>query len=152
MFLGRLHAMARTHDILVQKEWTFASAQEVVDAEVASVDDKKAAYISVQGDAVTLNAAAAQNLALAVHELITNSLKYGSLSCEEGRVKLRWSVDEQGLRLSWEETNGPAPKIPEKKGFGSEILRVIFPAPQLAFPASGFQFNGTMPLYTNQSR
>ena len=69
---------------------------------------------------------------MALHELITNAVKYGALSVPAGRVDLRWSVtpDEGGDRLvlDWLESGGPAVAKPTRRGFGSLLLeRVLSP-------------------------
>jgi two-component sensor histidine kinase len=65
-------------------------------------------------------------LAMALHELATNAVKYGALSVPEGRVALTWTVadDEDGLALefTWRETHGPEVAAPVRKGFGSRLL------------------------------
>jgi two-component sensor histidine kinase len=76
-----------------------------------------------------LNPAAAQNIALAIHELATNAAKYGALSNATGRVELSWSVSglngSQALSFRWQECAGPPVTIPQDRGFGSTVLEVV---------------------------
>jgi len=59
---------------------------------------------------------------LAIHELITNSAKYGALSTHPGRVILRWELRDNTLQLVWEERDGPQVKQPESRGFGTRSV------------------------------
>lgn len=68
-------------------------------------------------------------LSSAVHELATNASKYGSLSDEDGRLELNWTVNRaaQGLRLEldWKERGGPPPKRGRRVGFGSRLIGMV---------------------------
>jgi two-component sensor histidine kinase len=65
----------------------------------------------------------ASTLAMVIHELATNSVKYGSLSCVDGSLDLSSRVDERRVYLTWAETGGPALKgKPEQRGFGSRLV------------------------------
>ena len=70
-----------------------------------------------------LEPAAAQAVAVALHELATNAAKYGSLSVAGGKVDLRWSQEADGqLKLRWTESGGPPVQAPTRKGFGWRII------------------------------
>jgi len=69
-----------------------------------------------------LEPATAQTLALALHELVTNSAKYGALSTLSGQLSVMWQVEADNLVLSWEETGGPLVREPESRGFGTRSL------------------------------
>jgi len=70
---------------------------------------------------------AAQNFALAVHELATNAAKYGALSNGVGTVRIAWNVDQPTavLTFRWEESGGPPVAAPARKGFGSAVLEQV---------------------------
>jgi two-component sensor histidine kinase len=78
--------------------------------------------IQVSGSEVQLQPATAQTLALALHELVTNSAKYGALSSLSGHLSIVWQVQANNLVLSWEETGGPLVRKPEVRGFGTRSL------------------------------
>lgn len=64
------------------------------------------------------------NLALVLHEMTTNAVKYGALSSPAGHVDVSWSVENDSLSLIWKEHGGPAlAGAPEKDGFGSALMR-----------------------------
>ena len=73
---------------------------------------------------MNLNSQAALTIALALHELFTNALKYGALSQETGSVTLAWRPVEENskLRIEWREQGGPAVSSPTHRGFGSLLL------------------------------
>lgn len=119
---GRIHALARAHNQITDDHWGPAPMQALIDAEAAAfIDDHD--RVATQGEAIFLNPNAYSTLALVVHELVTNSNKYGSLSAQGGKVALKWRRDEKGdLILEWRETGGPTVKPPTRKGFGTTII------------------------------
>ena len=96
--------------------------QALIDAEAAAfVNDID--RIVIRGEPILLNPQAYSTMALVVHELVTNSTKYGSLSAAGGQVTIDWSRDKKGdLTLEWRETGGPKVKPPTRKGFGTTII------------------------------
>jgi two-component sensor histidine kinase len=82
--------------------------------------------ISISSCDVIVNAEAAQQFALIVHELATNAFKYGALSRPEGRITVSGQITEsaqgKNLKLTWAECGGPPVTKPTRRGFGSSIL------------------------------
>jgi light-regulated signal transduction histidine kinase (bacteriophytochrome)/CheY-like chemotaxis protein len=119
---GRIHALARAHNQITDDHWGPAPMQALIDAEAAAfVDDRD--RIVTQGEAIFLNPNAYSTLALVVHELVTNSNKYGALSAEGGHVTLGWHRDPKGdLILERREAGGPTVTPPTRKGFGTTII------------------------------
>ncbi len=119
---GRIHALARAHNQITDDHWGPAPLQALIDAEAAAFTDEHDRIVT-QGEAVFLNPLAYSTMALVVHELVTNSNKYGSLSVTGGRVTIGWHRTGSGdLMLEWRETGGPEVKPPERKGFGTTII------------------------------
>lgn len=118
----RLHAMARTHDLLTLARWEGAVLATIVEAEAAPYGGAK--RVKLDGPAVTLKPKAALSLALAIHELATNAAKYGALSVPEGRVEVAWDVrhETQSLVFAWRERGGPPVASPTRRGFGRTLL------------------------------
>ncbi|ATN34623.1 hypothetical protein ACO34A_12515 [Rhizobium sp. ACO-34A] len=78
---------------------------------------------TVAGCPVTISRADMPTFALFLHELATNSLKYGALGKDEGNVTVRWTKNGEALDLTWIELGGPALlSAPERRGFGSEMV------------------------------
>jgi two-component sensor histidine kinase/CheY-like chemotaxis protein len=117
---GRINALARVHTILSLSNWQGAEIGKLVDEELApySTGDQ----IAFGGSEIQLLPATAQTLALALHELVTNSAKYGALSTLSGRVSISWEVQTDALRMVWEEKDGPAVEKPISRGFGTRSV------------------------------
>src|SRR6186997_1092814 len=91
---GRINALARVHTVLSLSSWQGAEIRRLIEEELApySTGDQ----IALSGPEVQLRPATAQTLALALHELVTNSAKYGALSTRSGRLTVIWE-NELGL-------------------------------------------------------
>ena len=119
---GRIHALARAHNQITDDHWGPAPMQALIDAETAAIVGDKERLIS-EGKPLLLKPQAYSTLALLLHELVTNSTKYGSLSVPTGRTRLGWHLDPRGdLILQWSESDGPPVKQPRRKGFGTTII------------------------------
>ena len=117
---GRISALARVHTILSLSSWQGAEIGKLVDEELApyATGDQ----ITFRGTDIQLQPATAQTLALALHELVTNSAKYGALSTVAGRLSLNWGIQEDVLQMVWEERNGPLVEKPASRGFGTRSV------------------------------
>ena len=117
---GRINALARVHTILSLSNWQGAEIGKLVDEELApySTGDQ----IKFYGTEIRLQPATAQTLALALHELVTNSAKYGALSTLSGRLSIKWEAEADMLRMVWEEKNGPVVEKPVSRGFGTRSV------------------------------
>lgn len=120
-FGERIVALAKTHDLLTGQGWEFADLREVLETELAPYGHK----LSLAGDPVRLDASAAVNLALIIHELATNAAKYGAYAAE-GALEIAWTL-QPGPRvvLDWTETGGPAVTSPRRTGFGSRLIQSL---------------------------
>ena len=78
---------------------------------------------TIIGEAVRLSREGSTAMALGLHELCTNAIKYGALSVPVGRVGITWTVEERMLRLTWRETGGPAVAPIGRRGFGTRLLQ-----------------------------
>jgi two-component sensor histidine kinase len=117
---GRISALARVHTILSLSNWEGAEIGRLVDEEISPYT--AGAQIELCGPQLHLEPATAQTLALAVHELITNSAKYGALSAHSGRLKIRWGMEADHLQFAWEERDGPLVQKPVSRGFGTRSV------------------------------
>jgi light-regulated signal transduction histidine kinase (bacteriophytochrome) len=125
---GRIHALARAHNQITDDHWGPAPLDALIEAEAAAfAADRRSAIIS-EGPPVLLNPQAYSTMALVIHELVTNSTKYGSLSTNEGKVHIAWSRNHKGdLDFSWQEEDGPPVSPPTRKGFGTTIVNRSVP-------------------------
>src|SRR5262249_30259479 len=90
-------------------------------------NESRPSRITTGGPAVALLERTAGGLALAIHELATNALKYGALSSETGSASLTWMVSDQDTRrqftMEWNEVGGPPVSVPSAEGFGGMVIR-----------------------------
>jgi PAS domain S-box-containing protein len=121
-FTERIQALAANQDLLVRNEWRGVDVEDLVRAQLAHFADLVGSRIEVAGPKLRLNAAAAQAIGLALHELATNAGKYGALSMDSGHVDVRWQLTSDGFAISWTERNGPPVLPPERRGFGSTVI------------------------------
>ncbi|MHA6289237.1 PAS domain S-box protein [Maricaulis sp. CAU 1757] len=137
-FVARLSALSSVHNLLLKESWSGASMREVVasalmpfgygDSRDPSSNDRQ--DVDLDGPDIQLPAKAAQMMSMAIHELVTNAVKYGALSQPDGRICVRWAwLDQEAGRfeLTWRETGGPTVTPPEREGFGSLMLKRILP-------------------------
>ena len=117
---GRITALARVHTVLSLSSWQGAEIRGLVAEELAPYSE--AGQIQFDGSEVQLQPTTAQTLALALHELVTNSAKYGSLSTLAGRLAITWDVQDDTLILVWVETGGPEVTEPLSRGFGTRSV------------------------------
>jgi PAS domain S-box-containing protein len=122
-FEGRLEALASAHDLLTRSHWESTSLARLA-ADTLQTGGASGQRITAEGPHVLLSPHAALTIALALHELFTNALKYGALSSDAGTVSFRWKPDaEEGkLTMEWLERGGPPVAQPSHKGFGSLLL------------------------------
>jgi len=122
-FAGRLEAMASAHTLLTATRWRGAEIGNIAAAELGGLAPGQAHW---QGPEIVLNPRATNALTLALHELATNAVKYGSLSTEGGRVDVSWApVVGGGFELVWQERGGPPVIVPQKRGFGCTLLERV---------------------------
>lgn len=118
----RIQSLAASQTLLVRNEWQGTDLCELVRAQLAPYRDLIGGRIVASGPAIRVNAAAAQTVGMALHELATNAAKYGSLSSEDGKVRIAWRLVDDEFMLSWEESGGPKVTPPTRKGFGNTVL------------------------------
>ncbi|WP_454759043.1 sensor histidine kinase [Caulobacter segnis] len=148
---GRLMAIAATHNVLTDHNWSAASLRQIVDGSVAPYSANPA-QLTITGQDLQVSPKPAVVMALAFHELAINALKYGALSAANGHVDIRWSIQPgDELYIEWAERGGPAVRPPEKRGFGSRIVEMALPnelggAVEVDYRAEGLRCSIRSPL------
>ena len=124
---GRLQALANAQSMLAQSRWAGADLRELAMKELSPYCRNGDLSAQIEGPSLLLPPELAQAMAMALHELATNAVKYGALSTSTGLVKVEWSMHAgQKLHLRWIETGGPPVVPPTKEGFGTRaIMRLI---------------------------
>jgi len=117
---GRINALARVHTVLSLSNWQGAEIRKLIDEELAPYAMGEQVVLS--GAEIQLLPATAQTVALALHELITNSAKYGALSAQSGRLKVDWENQAGLLTIVWAESGGPRVEKPTTRGFGTRSV------------------------------
>ena len=125
-FLLRLNALADAHDLLTQREWKSANALQTIELALRPFATDGGRRICALGPSIDIAPNRALLLAMLVHELGTNAVKYGALSDQRGTVSVVWNAELKGekqfISLRWEESGGPAVKPPTRKGFGTNMI------------------------------
>ena len=125
---GRIAALAAAHDNITRKNWGPASLISLFEAELAPYLGDNRERFRLTGDDVMVTPEAYTILALVAHELVTNAVKYGSLSARAGTVEVRLARTAFGdLAIGWREAGGPPVKAPSRSGFGSTIIQRSIP-------------------------
>lgn len=126
---GRLQSLGRAHDQLTVQHWGAAPIARLAETEFAGYfEDGVSERVRLSGGSVCLQPKAYTCLALVLHELVTNSAKYGALSGKSGEVALDWSVDDAGsVTIAWTESGGPPVTSPERRGFGTTLIERAIP-------------------------
>lgn len=120
-FIQRLRSLARAHDVLVTARLEQANLHDLV--QMTAVEAGGGENLQFNGPSLVLRAGQAVSLSMALHELVTNSIKYGALSRSEGHVDVIWDVDkERNLHLVWTEAGGPPVTEPNRRGFGTRMI------------------------------
>jgi two-component sensor histidine kinase len=152
-FSGRLQGLASSLDILVNENWQGASVSELVRTQLSHWRDLIGSRIRLTGEDVRFEPEAAQNIGLALHELSTNSAKYGALSVPGGSIEITWSAatgQDGRFVFTWRERNGPRVEPPRHKGFGHAVIERLVPRAlngraQLSYAPEGFSWTIDIP-------
>jgi two-component sensor histidine kinase/CheY-like chemotaxis protein len=134
---GRLMALGRAHDLLMQVSWSNASLADTFSGATEPYDSQGARRFHFNGPDIRITSGAVIALAMTVNELCTNTTKFGALSTPTGRVEVAWTVDDEKrrLRLIWTEKGGPPVQPPKRRSFGTRMMESL-----------GQQLNGQVKL------
>jgi two-component system CheB/CheR fusion protein len=154
-FEGRLHALARAHDLLVEENWKGTGLNRLAHRTLAPYFETDTDRITIDGPALRLPPQAGTALVLIMHELATNAAKYGALSAPEGKLVLRWRFGEGGesgnVCIDWTETCAHEIQPPTRTGFGSRLIETsishdLHGSVKLDYLATGLRCEIVFPL------
>ncbi len=135
-FSNRLRALAEAHNALASGEWRRADLRELAERQLRAYVKAGGETVVMEGPAVSIPPDIANPLALVLHELATNALKYGALSLPAGVLRLEWDFAQGAagrvLQLTWRESGGPAVMPPSKEGFGSWLIQFGLPEAEVS--------------------
>jgi two-component sensor histidine kinase len=149
---GRLLALGRAHDLLLQARWTSADLGTVVRSATEAYNNPDEPKFAISGPDIRMTSGAAIAIAMTLNELCTNTTKFGALSVPEGRVEIGWTLDQaaQRLHLTWTEKNGAAVRPPEKRSFGTRLIetlgRQLRGDVRLSYEPTGFVYAFDVPM------
>ncbi|MEA2883227.1 MAG: hypothetical protein QOH32_2483, partial [Bradyrhizobium sp.] len=121
---GRLLALGRAHDLLMQVSWSNASLTHTLSGATEPFDSQGGRRFHFNGPDIRITSGAVIALAMTFNELCTNTTKFGALSAPGGRVEVSWTTDEekQRLHLTWTERGGPPVQPPTRRSFGTRMM------------------------------
>jgi two-component sensor histidine kinase/CheY-like chemotaxis protein len=149
---GRLIALGRAHDMLLQVSWANASLTHTLSSATEPYDSQGDRRFHFNGPDIRITSVAVIALAMTFNELCTNTIKFGALSVPAGRVEIAWTIDElkQRLHLVWTESGGPAVVPPTRRSFGTRMMQSLGQQltgqVRLAYEAAGFIYSLDVPL------
>ncbi|MGB6229656.1 MAG: HWE histidine kinase domain-containing protein [Litorimonas sp.] len=146
----RISALAAAHDLAVSNTMQGVSLRGILATELRPYSGDDGAQYLLSGPLVGLRPDVAPIIALVFHEIVTNAAKYGALSTQDGVVRARWSVSEDGLTFSWREMGGPPVVPPTRHGFGRSLIERAIPYEfdghvALDYAESGVTFEFSLP-------
>ena len=126
----RIQSMANAHSLLSESRWNGVNLADLVHSQLAPY--AMIANTVIGGPDVMLAPAATQAVAMTLHELVTNAVKYGALSIPGGHVRVNWDrQDAEGaaahVGIEWRETGGPPVVSPHQSGYGISLIRELIP-------------------------
>jgi two-component sensor histidine kinase len=126
---GRIQALSNVHTLLAKSRWAGADLHTLVTDELKPYCLRDKSRASVDGPDLTFKPQTAQFMAMLLHELTTNAVKYGALSVPTGCVRVEWSLGPNGkFVLRWIEMGGPTVTPPTRQGFGTLVLDRVLSA------------------------
>jgi two-component sensor histidine kinase/CheY-like chemotaxis protein len=149
---GRLLALGRAHDLLMQVSWAGAGFAMIIRNATEPYDNKGVGRFTILGPDIDVASGAVIALAMTLNELCTNATKFGALSDPGGFVTIAWKMDDalEQLSLSWIETGGPRVSPPSRRSFGTRMMESLGQqlngTVSLAYPPSGFTYTLNIPV------
>ncbi|GGG22322.1 histidine kinase [Rhizobium wenxiniae] len=153
-FTGRLQALSNVHTAVFEAGGEEVSLSSVIAMTVAPYNTGGLSRINFNGPDVFISRTSATTIALCLHELTTNAIKYGALSQKDGIVDVTWSISAEVspvFSLNWTETGGPAVAEPTRQGYGTKYVRsalasLFGAAPAITFAPAGLTCHAVGPL------
>jgi two-component sensor histidine kinase len=115
----RIRALSATDDLIARVDSRGCDIRDLLRSELGPYGHVR---FNLNGDELFLPPKLAVSLALIFHELATNAGKYGAFSSPQGLLQVSWTVTDDRLNITWDETEGPTVETIGKPGFGTKLL------------------------------
>lgn len=130
-FSDRIQSLSRISTLLVRNSWGHTAVRDLL-ATALETNAEPARNVALSGEDCALRSEVALAVGMAMHELYSNAIRFGALSCEGGAVAVNWrcddSQDRRRLVLNWAESGGPAVAQPDRRGVGTLLMTDILSA------------------------
>lgn len=153
LLLDRVTALGAVQDALLITANKRAHIRDLVQSQLAAFIDPNSTQIVFEGPDLAFSPAASRAIGMALHELATNSCKYGALASPAGRIAMSWSTDysRQVFHMTWQESGGPRVAAPKHRGFGQRVIVELVEAStggrvDLDFDPAGVRWSLAAPL------
>ena len=149
---GRLVALGRAHDLLLQARWANADLANTIRGATEPYDSEGSGRFSISGPDIKITSGAVIALAMTLNELCTNTTKFGALSVPAGSVDVAWKIENgnQRLQLTWSEKDGPPVYAPSRQSFGTRLMgslgQQLKGEVRLAYEPTGFVYTMDVPM------
>jgi len=145
-FEARLKALSAAHTLLTESSWKSARLAETIGSSVEATAGQLLDRVNLDGPDIALPPHTSVSLAMIIHELSTNAIKYGALSGEHGRVAIAWRIepveDRRKLVIDWVESGGPPVAEPSRRGFGTRLIQRGMPGERDSSVSMNFEPGG----------
>ena len=127
-FTGRIQALAQAHTLSFESDRGSVDLKALLEQALSAYHIDHAERVVCDGAPIAVTPKQALGLRLMMHELVTNTVKYGALSTKRGTVHLSWQIEQTGegqhmVQLRWQERGGPAVKAPKQPRFGAKLIK-----------------------------
>jgi two-component sensor histidine kinase/CheY-like chemotaxis protein len=149
---GRLVALGRAHDLLLQARWANADLANTIRGATAPYDSEGVGRFWISGPDIKITSGAVIALAMTLNELCTNTTKFGALSVPGGSIDILWKIEEETkrLQLTWSEKGGPSVSAPSRQSFGTRLIgslgQQLKGEVRLAYEPTGFVYRMDVPM------
>ncbi len=154
-FGQRLDALSIAHGLLTGSQWKGSDLEALSRVVLKGFTEVGAGTVHIEGPSLRLSSGATISFAMALHELATNSIKYGALADPKGRVELTWRFehipDGASVQVVWAERDGPPVVSPSRRGFGRRVLEdgiayELGGTAKLDYRSSGLVYTLSLPI------
>ena len=154
---SRIAGLAASQDLIVASDWQSVELHALISSQLKAVLHETSDRIELAGPKLILNPTAAQNLGMAITELVLNAIEHGALSNDIGRVDVSWKIVTaeavNEILIEWSERNGPLVAGVQKRGYGLAVIeRLVIQSlkakTDIKFAADGIRWSILAPVET----